>query len=68
MSLKAFHIIFITVSTLLAFGFGAWELQSYFAFGEKQSLALGVASLVIGLALLWYGKIVFKKLKHISYL
>lgn len=68
MSLKAFHIIFITVSTLLAFGFGAWELQSYFAFGEKESLILGVASLLAGIGLLWYGKIVLKKLKNISYL
>ena len=68
MSLKAFHIIFVIASTLLAFGFGAWELQNYFAFGEKQSLVLGVASLVAGIALLWYGKIVLKKLKHISYL
>ena len=68
MSLKAFHIIFITISTLLAFGFGAWELQSYFAFGEKQSLILGVCSLVAGIALVIYGKAVFRKLKHISYL
>lgn len=27
MSLKAFHIVFVTLSTLLAVGFGAWTLQ-----------------------------------------
>jgi hypothetical protein len=68
MSLKAFHIIFICASTLLALGFGAWELKNYFTVGEKQSLLLGIFSLVAGLALIWYGKVVLKKLKHISYL
>ena len=68
MSLKAFHIIFVAASTLLAIGFGGWELQDYFATQDKQSLCLGVFSLLAGVALLWYGKVVLKKLKHISYL
>ena len=68
MSLKAFHIIFVIASTLLAFGFGAWEVQDYFVTHEKQSLLLGILSLLGGIALLWYGKVVLKKLKHISYL
>ena len=68
MSLKAFHIVFVAASTLLAFGFGAWELQNYFATEEKQSLLLGIFSLLAGIALIWYGKVVLKKLKHISYL
>jgi hypothetical protein len=68
MSLKAFHIVFVAASTLLAFGFGGWELQNYFATHEKQALWLGVLSLLAGIGLLWYGKIVLKKLKHISYL
>ena len=68
MSLKAFHIIFIIASTLLAFGFGAWELRNYFATDENQSLWFGILSLLAGIALIWYGKVVLKKLKHISYL
>ena len=68
MSLKAFHIVFVTASTLLAFGFGGWEVQNYFATGEKQDLLLGIFSLIAGAALIWYGKIILKKLKHISYL
>ncbi len=68
MSLKAFHIVFVVASTLLAFGFGGWELKNYFALGEKQSLVLGVCALIAGIALIWYGKVVLKKLKHISYL
>ena len=68
MSLKAFHIVFVSASTLLAFGFGGWELQSYFVTHEQQALLLGISSLVAGVALLWYGKVVLKKLKNISYL
>lgn len=68
MSLKTFHIIFVAASTLLAFGFGGWELQSYFVSYDREALILGVSSLVAGVALLWYGKVVLKKLKQISYL
>ena len=68
MSLKAFHIIFVIASTLLAFGFGGWELQQYFVTREMQALVLGISSVVGGVALLWYGKVVLRKLKNISYL
>ena len=69
MSLKAFHIVFVTASTLLAFGFGAWALWQYF--GNSRALAdlvMGIASIVAGFALIVYGKFFLKKLKHISYL
>jgi hypothetical protein len=68
MSLKAFHIIFIVASTMLAFGFCAWSLNSYFAHRETADLVFGILSCVAGLALLWYGKYFLKKLKNISYL
>jgi hypothetical protein len=69
MSLKAFHIIFITASTLLAFGFGAWSLAAYFAAnGGTLDLILGSASVSAGIALIVYGKYFLKKLKNISYL
>ena len=57
MSLKAFHIIFITASTLLAFGFGAWSLIGYFTVRSgKLDLILGLASVGAGIALIVYGK------------
>ena len=69
MSLKAFHIIFITASTLLAFGFGAWSLITYFtANSGTLDLVLGSASVCAGVALIVYGKYFLKKLKNISYL
>ncbi|MBC8003485.1 MAG: hypothetical protein H7X97_12935 [Opitutaceae bacterium] len=68
MSLKALHIVFVTASTLLAFGFGAWELKAYQLSEQRIDLIMGIGGLVSGLALIVYGKMVLKKLKHISYL
>ncbi len=69
MSLKAFHIVFIVASSLLAFGFGAWALHECSGgTGTPTLLALGITSLVAGVALVVYGRYFLKKLKHISYL
>lgn len=68
MSLKALHIVFVTASTLLAFGFGAWELKAYQVSDQRMDLIMGIGGLVSGLVLVVYGKMVLKKLKHISYL
>jgi hypothetical protein len=69
MSLKTFHIIFIVASTLLAFGFGLWSIRSHIqGDGSDLELGLGIASLVLGLGLIWYGRYFLKKLKGIDYL
>jgi hypothetical protein len=69
MSLKAFHIVFITASTLLAFGFGAWSLRNYFsANGAGLDLVVGASSFFAGAALIYYGRYFLRKLKNIGYL
>jgi hypothetical protein len=69
MSLKAFHILFVVASTLLAFGFAAWTIEQYVKQqGSGGQLALGIASFLFGIALIAYGRYVLRKLKHISYL
>lgn len=68
MSLKAFHIIFVTFSTLLAFGFGAWALNSYANTKATLDLVMGIVAVVMGFGMIWYGKYFLKKLKNISYL
>lgn len=68
MSLKAFHIVFIVASVLLAFGFAAWSFSQYFHSREALDLAFGIGSLLAGGGLAAYGKYFLKKLKHISYL
>ena len=68
MSLKAFHLVFITASVLLAFGFGAWSLVGYSDYGRAVDLISGVGSVLVGVGLIAYGRYVLRKLKHISYL
>ena len=68
MSLKAFHILFITISTLLAIGFGVWSLRAYQAAQQTLDLAFGIGSLLGAVALMVYGRYFLKKLKTVSYL
>jgi hypothetical protein len=48
MSLKTFHIVFITVSMLMGIAIGIWGLMNQFA-------VLGIASLASSAALCVYG-------------
>ena len=68
MSLKAFHIVFIVVSVLLAFGFGVWGVYYHFTYGNVWYLIMGAAAFVIGIGLIIYGINFLHKLKHIGYL
>jgi hypothetical protein len=68
MSLKAFHIFFIILSTLLALGFGVWAVDDFGRSGSGLVLTLGVGSFIASGALMWYGAWFLRKLKHVSYL
>ena len=68
MSLKAFHVVFITASILLSFGFGAWSYFDYQDQGKTVDLIYAIGSTLAGIALVIYFKIVLRKLKNISYL
>jgi hypothetical protein len=61
MSLKAFHLIFVTLLTSLSFGFAAW------AFNAGNSL-FGTLGIAAGVLVIVYGVYFLKKLKKISYL
>ena len=61
MSLKWFHIFFVTVAVLLCGGFGLWCLA---AENASQYRALGIGSLVVGLGLIVYGIMFLKKMKQ----
>lgn len=66
MSLKAFHLLFVTVSAMLAFGFGAWGIDAYFSRGEGGTLILAILSILFGAGLVVYGVRVRKKLKGLG--
>ena len=68
MSLKAFHIVFVIASILLAFGFAAWSLMTYSDGRRLIDLIFGIVSALSGVGLVVYGRYVLRKLKHISYL
>lgn len=68
MSLKAFHVVFIAASILLAFWFAGWSLVNFSDGGRTADLISGLVAGGIGLGLVGYGAYVLKKLKHISYL
>ena len=63
MSLKAFHVLFITISVLLCFGFGVWCFGSDFARGKTLYAAVGIASFVLGVSLVVYEIFFLRKLK-----
>ena len=68
MSLKAFHIFFIILSTLLAVALGVWAVDAYGRSGSWAHLALGVGSFIGSGVLVWYGVWFLRKLKHESFL
>lgn len=69
MSLKTFHIVFITASSAMCFGVGVWMLRDYRGpEGSIGDLWFGVGSLLAGVGLVVYGRYFLKKLKHLSYL
>jgi len=61
MSLKAFHLIFVTMLTSLSVGFSAW---AFFA----GKIVFGLLGLVTAVLVVVYGVYFLKKLKKISYL
>lgn len=69
MSLKAFHLFFITAACALAFGCGVWGLKQYWsAEGGTGDLLFGLGSFVVGVALIAYELYFLKKNKDMTYL
>ena len=68
MSLKAFHIVFIALSVVLAFGFGVWLFNAFGATGDSRQAVGGAISLATGAGLIVYGFRFLRKLKHIGML
>ena len=69
MSLKAFHVLFITASSALAFGCCIWGLKDFFSQdGRTSDLIFGLGSFAVGIGLILYERYFLKKLKRVSYL
>ncbi len=68
MSLKTFHVGFITLSVLLAFGFGVWNLLDPSARGNAAYLTLAIVAFAAGIGLIVYEIRFLRKLKGVSFL
>jgi len=68
MSLKAFHLVFVTVTTMLSFVMAGWAVMQFLDTRHAGYLAATAAALGCGAAMVYYGKIFLKKFKHIGYL
>ena len=67
MSLKIFHIVFISASVLLALGCGIWGLRNYWsAGGGTLDLVFGLGSLIVCAGLIAYERYVLKRLKKVD--
>jgi hypothetical protein len=65
MSLKGFHIVFITFSTLLALGIASWCVWVNVTVGEPVYLAGAIAGFASAIALVIYGFWFYRKMKRL---
>ena len=65
MSLKAFHIIFVIFSTLLALAIGAWCIWVDLVEGAPIYLAGAISSFLVAVALIVYGVWFYRKMKRL---
>lgn len=68
MSLKAFHILFITLSVLLCIGVAGWNYAAYVAAGGVGNLAQTIGWSVAAAGLLVYGILFLRKYKALRYI
>ncbi|PYQ51257.1 MAG: hypothetical protein DMF59_08455 [Acidobacteria bacterium] len=66
MSLRIFHVIFITVSIALTLFVTIWGVREYMATRNGSALALAIVFLAGGVALVLYAGKAFRKLKDLS--
>ena len=65
MSLKGFHIVFITFSTLLALGVGAWCIWVDLVAGAPVYRLGAIGSFLAALVLVIYGIWFYRKMKRL---
>ena len=68
MSLKAFHLFFISVSVLLSLAVGGWGIQSYLTNSDGVGILVGLFFILLGIGLMFYEMSFIRKFKHVSYL
>ena len=69
MSLKMFHLMFITAAAVVAFGCGGLALKVYWSDGGGTiALLAGLGSIAAGVGLVLYERYFLKKMKDVGFL
>ena len=68
MSLKSFHIFFITMSTVFAAGFGIWLLAEQPIMLESLNVFAALLSFTVGGGLILYTIRFIRKTKHLHFM
>jgi uncharacterized membrane protein YczE len=68
MSLKAFHVFFISISILLCATVGGWGIQSFVTGSNAVGILVGLFFILLGSALVVYELRFIRKFKNVSYL
>lgn len=66
MSLRIFHVIFVTASVILCAWVAIWAFQEYSRTNQPGWAGLAVLFLACGCALVVYGRKTFRKLKELG--
>jgi hypothetical protein len=67
MSLKAFHVVFISLAIILTFLFGTWLFITVEAGNAIARFAFGGLSYAIGFLLMAYGRYFLRRFRQIAY-
>ena len=67
MSLKAFHIFFITLATLMCLGVAGWNGSAWMSGGSAVHLAESAGWVLAAVALLVYGRRFLRKYRSLGY-
>jgi len=65
MSLRIFHIVFVTVSIALSVFVTIWGVREFLATRSTGALVLAFVFLALGITLVFYAGRVFKKLREL---
>jgi hypothetical protein len=68
MSLKAFHVVFITLSIILCLGIGGWGIFSFLSDSNDIGIVVAVFFVLLGLGLVYYETKFIHKFKNVGYL
>ena len=68
MSLKAFHVFFITLATLISAAFALWAVRQAMVVGGTAAVVMALCAVSTAVALPVYGVWFLKKTKEVGFI